>query len=133
MCIRDRHTEMKYAGPREAIHHAIMRQNYGCTHIIIGRDHAGVGNFYDPFAAHKIFDDYPELEIEPIFFPAFFYCRKCLTFTNPNVCPCDVEYREQISGTKMREMINNGEAPSEFILRPEVAKLIIEYDKPFVE
>ncbi|HJM45391.1 MAG TPA: sulfate adenylyltransferase, partial [Candidatus Nitrosopelagicus sp.] len=127
------HTEMKYAGPREAIHHAIMRQNYGCTHIIIGRDHAGVGKFYDPFAAHKIFDDFPELEIEPIFFPAFFYCRKCLTFTNPNVCPHDPEDREQISGTKMREMINNGESPSEFILRPEVAKVIIDYDKPFVE
>ena len=127
------HTEMKYAGPREAIHHAIMRQNYGCTHIIIGRDHAGVGKFYDPFAAHKIFDDYPELEIEPIFFPAFFYCNKCLTFTNPNVCPCAPEHREQISGTKMREMITNGESPSKFILRPEVAEVIINYDKPFVE
>ncbi len=127
------HTEMKYAGPKEAIHHAIMRQNYGCTHIIIGRDHAGVGKFYDPFAAHKIFADYPELEIEPIFFPAFFYCRKCLTFTNPNVCPHDADDREQISGTKLREMIQNGEAPSEFILRPEVAKVIINFDKPFVE
>jgi len=127
------HTEMKYAGPKEAIHHAIMRQNYGCTHIIIGRDHAGVGKFYDPFAAHKIFDNYPELEIEPIFFPAFFYCRKCLTFTNPNVCPHDAEDREQISGTKLREMIQNGEAPSEFILRPEVAKVIIDFDKPFVD
>jgi len=127
------HTEMKYAGPKEAIHHAIMRQNYGCTHIIIGRDHAGVGKFYDPFAAHKIFADYPELEIEPIFFPAFFYCRKCLTFTNPNVCPHDADDREQISGTKLREMIQNGEAPLEFILRPEVAKVIIDFDKPFVE
>ena len=127
------HTEMKYAGPKEAIHHAIMRQNYGCTHIIIGRDHAGVGKFYDPFAAHKIFADYPELEIEPIFFPAFFYCRKCLTFTNPNVCPHDADDREQISGTKLREMIQNGEAPSGFILRPEVAKVIIDFDKPFVE
>ena len=127
------HTEIKYAGPKEAIHHAIMRQNYGCTHIIIGRDHAGVGNFYDPFAAHRIFDDYPELEIEPIFFPAFFYCRKCLTFTNPKACPHDADSREQISGTKLREMIQNNQAPSEFILRPEVAKVIIEFDKPFVE
>ena len=127
------HTEMKYAGPKEAIHHAIMRQNYGCTHIIIGRDHAGVGNFYDPFAAHKIFDDYPELEIKPIFFPAFFYCRKCLTFTNPKVCPHDADAREQISGTKLREMIQNGQSPSEFILRPEVAKVIIDFEKPFVE
>ena len=127
------HTEMKYAGPKEAIHHAIMRQNYGCTHIIIGRDHAGVGNFYDPFAAHKIFEDYPELEIQPIFFPAFFYCKKCLTFTNPKVCPHDADSREQISGTKLREMIQNGQSPSEFILRPEVARVIIDFDKPFVE
>jgi len=67
------HTEMRFAGPKEAIHHAIMRQNYGCTHIIIGRDHAGVGKFYDPFAAQKIFDDYHDLEITPIFLPAFFY------------------------------------------------------------
>ena len=127
------HTEMKYAGPKEAIHHAIMRQNYGCTHIIIGRDHAGVGKFYDPFAAHKIFNDFPELEIQPIFFPAFFYCKKCLTFTNPKVCPHDADSREQISGTKLREMIQNGQSPSEFILRPEVAKVIIDFDKPFVE
>lgn len=127
------HTEMKYAGPKEAIHHAIMRQNYGCTHIIIGRDHAGVGNYYDPFAAHKIFDDYPDLEITPIFFPAFFYCKKCLTFTNQRACPHDVESREQISGTKLREMIQEGKAPSEFILRPEVSKIIIGYDKPFVD
>ena len=127
------HTEMKYAGPKEAIHHAIMRQNYGCTHIIIGRDHAGVGNFYDPFAAQKIFEEYPELDISPIFFPAFFYCRKCLTFTNPKVCPHDAESREQISGTKLRSMIQEGKAPSEFILRPEVAKVIIDFDQPFVD
>jgi len=127
------HTEMKYAGPKEAIHHAIMRQNYGCTHIIIGRDHAGVGNFYDPFAAQKIFEKYPELDISPIFFPAFFYCRKCLTFTNPKVCPHDAESREQISGTKLRSMIQEGKAPSEFILRPEVAKVIIDFDQPFVD
>ena len=127
------HTEMRYAGPKEAIHHAIMRQNYGCTHIIIGRDHAGVGKFYDPFAAHKIFDDYPELDITPIFFPAFFYCKKCLTFTNPKVCPHDADSREQISGTMLREMLQKGQSPSEFILRPEVAKVIIDFDKPFVE
>jgi len=127
------HTEMKYAGPKEAIHHAIMRQNYGCTHIIIGRDHAGVGNFYDPFAAQKIFDDYPELEISPVFFPAFFYCKKCLTYTNPKACPHSDEDKEQISGTKLREMILNGQAPSEFILRPEVAKVILDYPNPFVD
>ncbi len=127
------HTEMKYAGPKEAIHHAIMRQNYGCTHIIIGRDHAGVGSYYDPFAAHEIFGDYPELEIEPIFFPAFFYCKKCLTFTNPKVCPHDNDSREQISGTKLRQMIQEGQSPSEFILRPEVSKVILEHPHPFVD
>ncbi len=127
------HTEMKYAGPKEAIHHAIMRQNYGCTHIIIGRDHAGVGNFYDPFAAQKIFDAYPELEISPVFFPAFFYCKKCLTFTNPKACPHGPDDREQISGTKLREMIQNGQAPSQYILRPEVSKVIMDYSKPFVD
>jgi sulfate adenylyltransferase len=127
------HTEMRYAGPKEAIHHGIMRQNYGCTHIIIGRDHAGVGNYYDPFAAQKIFDDYPDLEITPIFFPAFFYCRKCLNFTNDRVCPHDKDSREQLSGTKLRTLIQEGKAPSEFILRPEVAKIILNWDKPFVD
>ena len=127
------HTEMKYAGPKEAIHHAIMRQNYGCTHIIIGRDHAGVGKFYDPFAAQKIFQNYPELEIAPIFFPAFFYCKKCLTYTTPKACPHDDDVKVQISGTKLREMIQNNQSPSEFILRPEVSKVILKHPKPFVD
>ena len=127
------HTEMKYAGPKEAIHHAIMRQNYGCSHIIIGRDHAGVGTFYDPFAAQKIFGDYPELEISPVFFPAFFYCKKCLTYTNPKTCPHDDDAKEQISGTKLRQMIDDGKSPSEFILRPEVSKVILDYPHPFVD
>lgn len=127
------HTEMRYAGPKEAIHHAIMRQNYGCTHIIIGRDHAGVGKYYSPFAAQEIFSDYADLEISPIFFPAFYYCRKCLTFTNDRACPHGQEFREQISGTKLRSMIDAGEAPSEFILRPEVSKVIMGHKKPFVD
>ena len=126
------HTEMKYAGPKEAIHHAIMRQNYGCTHIIIGRDHAGVGNFYDPFAAQHIFADYHDLEISPVFFPAFFYCKTCLTYTTHKACPHGDESKVQISGTKLREMIQNGQAPSKYILRPEVAKIILDHDQPFV-
>lgn len=127
------HTEMKYAGPKEAIHHAIMRQNYGCTHIIIGRDHAGVGTFYDPFAAQTIFSDYPELDIAPVFFPAFFYCKRCLTYTTPKACPHDNDSKVQISGTKLREMIQNKQPPSEFILRPEVARIILDHPKPFVD
>lgn len=126
------HTEMRYAGPKEAIHHAIMRQNYGCTHIIIGRDHAGVGSFYGPFAAQEIFADYPELEIEPVFFPAFFYCGVCLTYTTAKACPHDEGSREQISGTKLREMIQNGRPPSKYILRPEVAAMILRHPDPFV-
>ncbi len=102
-------------------------------HIIIGRDHAGVGNYYDPFAAQKIFDDYPDLEITPVFFPAFFYCKKCLNFANDRVCPHDVESREQLSGTKLRSIIQEGKSPSEFILRPEISKIILGYDKPFVD
>ena len=127
------HTEMKYAGPKEAIHHAIMRQNYGCTHIIIGRDHAGVGKFYDPFAAQKIFSEYPELGIAPVFFPAFFYCRSCLTYTTHKACPHGDDSKEQISGTALRELIRSGQAPSKFILRPDVAKVILDHPDPFVK
>ncbi len=126
------HTEMRYAGPKEAIHHAIMRQNYGCTHIIIGRDHAGVGSFYHPFAAQEIFSDYPDLEIRPVFFPAFFYCGVCLTYTNDKCCPHDRSRREQISGTQLREAIMSHHTPSKFILRPEVADIILRHPRPFV-
>ncbi|TLX66141.1 MAG: sulfate adenylyltransferase [Thaumarchaeota archaeon] len=127
------HTEMRYAGPKEAIHHAIMRKNFGCTHIIIGRDHAGVGTFYDPFASQKIFDEYPDLEIEPVFYPAFFYCKKCLSFASERNCPHGPEYQEQLSGTKLRTMILDKQTPSEYMIRPEVSKIIMSWNKPFVE
>jgi sulfate adenylyltransferase len=127
------HTEMRYAGPKEAIHHAIMRQNYGCTNIIIGRDHAGVGKYYSPFAAQEIFSDYPDLDIKPLFFPAFYYCKKCLAFTNERACPHSPDFHEQISGTKLRSIIDEGQSPSEYIMRPEVVKVIQSYKKPFVE
>jgi sulfate adenylyltransferase len=124
---------MRYAGPREAIHHAIMRKNFGCTHIIIGRDHAGVGTFYDPFAAQKIFNEYPDLQIEPIFYPAFFYCKKCLSFASEKNCPHGTEFQEQLSGTKLRTMILEGHIPSEYMIRPEVSKIIMNWNKPFVD
>lgn len=127
------HTEMRYAGPKEAIHHAIMRQNYGCTNIIIGRDHAGVGKYYSPFAAQEIFSDYPDLNIKPLFFPAFYYCKKCIAFTNERACPHSPDFHEQISGTKLRSIIDEGQSPSEYIMRPEVVKVIQSYKKPFVE
>ncbi|WP_458720080.1 sulfate adenylyltransferase [Candidatus Nitrosocosmicus sp. R] len=127
------HTEMKYAGPREAIHHAIMRQNFGCSHIIIGRDHAGVGNYYSPFAAHDIFKDYPDLEIEPIFFPAFYFCKKCQSYVNERTCPHDLNYREELSGTKMRKMFSSGDLPPSHLMRPEISKVILSYPRPFVD
>ncbi|MDE1867978.1 MAG: sulfate adenylyltransferase [Thaumarchaeota archaeon] len=127
------HTEMQYAGPKEAIHHAIMRKNFGCTHIIIGRDHAGVGNYYDPFASQRIFDDYTDIGIEPIFYPAFFYCKKCLSFASEKNCPHGTEFQEQLSGTKLRAMILEKQSPSEYMIRPEVSKILMNWDNPFVD
>ncbi len=124
--------QMRYAGPLEAIHHAIIRKNFGCTHILIGRDHAGVGNFYHPFAAHEIFKDFPDLEIQPIFFTTFFYCKKCKSIMNEKTCP-HKDDRIYFSGTKIREMFQQGKCPPEEIFRPEVAEFIMKYDNPFVE
>lgn len=126
------HTDMRYAGPKEAIHHAIMRKNFGCSHFIVGRDHAGVGNYYHPFAAHEIFKEYNDLEIEPVFFPAFYYCKRCLMYSNERNCPHGPEFREELSGTSMRKMVSLGEMPAKHLMRPEVAKIIVSYNAPFV-
>jgi sulfate adenylyltransferase len=126
------HTDMRYAGPKEAIHHAIMRKNFGCSHFIVGRDHAGVGNYYHPFAAHEIFKDYPDLEIEPLFFPAFYYCKRCLMYSNERNCPHGSEFREELSGTNMRMMVSQGDMPADHLMRPEVAKIIVSFKEPFV-
>ncbi len=126
------HTEMRYAGPKEAIHHSIMRKNFGCSHFIVGRDHAGVGSYYHPFAAHEIFNNYPDLGIEPVFFSAFYYCKKCLGYANEKNCPHGPEFREELSGTKMRKMVSSGEMPAPHMMRPEVANVIISFKEPFV-
>src|SRR5688572_27676363 len=126
------HTDMRYAGPKEAIHHAIMRKNFGCSHFIVGRDHAGVGNYYHPFAAHEIFKEYNDLEIEPVFFPAFYYCKRCRGYANERNCPHGPEFREELSGTKMRNMVSSGEIPAEHLMRPEIAKIIVSFNEPFV-
>lgn len=125
--------QMRYAGPREAIHHAIIRKNFGCTHIIIGRDHAGVGNFYPPFAAHSIFDEFPDLEIKPIFFRSFFWCNRCGGIVNGKTCPHSGKDIEKFSGTKIRKMLQSGKIPSSKLMRPEVARCILKHKHPFVD
>ncbi|HMG38867.1 MAG TPA: sulfate adenylyltransferase [Nitrososphaeraceae archaeon] len=126
------HTSMRYAGPREAIHHAIMRKNFGCTHFIVGRDHAGVGNYYPPFAAQEIFQKYPDLGITPVIFPSFYFCKKCMSFANEKTCPHGMESKEELSGTMMRKMVNSGKIPEKHLMRPEIAELILKSEKPFV-
>jgi len=126
-------TEMRYAGPREAIFHALARKNFGCDHIIIGRDHAGVGNFYDPYDAHKIFDNFPDLGIEPLFFRSFSWCNRCNSIVNDKICPHPPNLHNFFSGTKIREIILSGKEPTTDIMRPEVAKVILSFGNPFVE
>lgn len=127
-------TEMRYAGPKEAIFHAIVRKNFGCTHFIVGRDHAGVGNYYHPFAAQKIFNDFPDLGIAPLFFPSFYYCTRCTGITNEKVCPHDQICRIDFSGTRMRKILTGKEERSPIeLVRPEVSFVIGKAEKPFVE
>jgi len=125
-------TSMRYAGPREAVHHAIMRKNFGCTHFIVGRDHAGVGNYYGPYDAWKIFQEFPDLGITPLFIREAFYCKKCGGMVNEKICPHDEQFRIHISGTKIRKMLLKGEKPPEYMMRPEVAEAILSFENPFV-
>jgi len=126
-------TEMRYAGPREAIFHAIIRKNFGCTHFVVGRDHAGVGKFYPPYAAQEIFNEFPDLGITPLFFKAFFYCKKCGTVVNEKTCPHDPSFRTDFSGTDLRLKLSKGEAPPKELIRPEVAEVLLKWKNPFVE
>jgi sulfate adenylyltransferase len=126
------HTEMRYGGPREAIHHAIMRKNFGCTHFIVGRDHAGVGDFYGPFDAQYIFDDYPDMGITPVFFRSFFFCKKCNSIANDKICPHGGDDHVNFAGRKIRAMLANGEVPPTDMMREEVSQTILKFDKPFV-
>ncbi|MGM0509528.1 MAG: sulfate adenylyltransferase [Thermoplasmatota archaeon] len=125
--------EMRYAGPKEAIFHAIMRKNFGCSHFIVGRDHAGVGDYYGPYAAQDIFDKFPDLGITPVFFKSFTYCEKCGGAVDGFICPHDDKYRENFSGTKMRKLFKAGKTPPDHMMRPEVAEQVAKTDDKFVE
>jgi sulfate adenylyltransferase len=126
-------TEMRYAGPREAIFHAIIRKNFGCTHFIVGRDHAGVGKFYPPYAAQEIFSEFPDLGITPLFFKSFFYCKTCGAIVNEKICPHDASVRTDFSGTDLRRLLSKGEAPPNELIRPEVGEVLLKWKNPFVE
>ena len=121
--------EMRYAGPREALFHALIRQNFGCSHLIVGRDHAGVGDYYGPFDSHHIFDQLWDgaLLTEALKLDVTFYCRRCAAIATARTCPHDSKFHLSISGTRLREMLSSGvEVPPEFS-RPEVVEILREY------
>lgn len=120
-------TAMRYAGPREAVFHAIIRKNYGCTHFIVGRDHAGVGDYYEKYAAHRIFDKLPDLGIKLLLLREPYYCAKCDEIVSDKICPHDKIWHRYISGTMIRKLISEDKCIPEYLMRPEVVKVVMQY------
>jgi sulfate adenylyltransferase len=126
-------SRMWYAGPREAVFDSIVRKNYGCTHFIIGRDHAGVGNYYGDFEAQELFDAMGNIGIEPLYYHYAFYCRKCDGIVSEKICPHGSDQHLEPSGTKLRGMLSDGESPPSELMRPEVTETVLNLGEVFVE
>ena len=126
-------SRMWYAGPREAVFDSIVRKNYGCTHFIVGRDHAGVGNYYGDFEAQELFDAMGNIGIEPLYYHYAFYCRKCDGIVSEKICPHGSDQHLEPSGTKLRGMLSDNESPPSELMRPEVTETVLTLDEIFVE
>lgn len=129
VCLKVYPMEMRYAGPKEALLHAVIRQNFGCSHMIVGRDHAGVGDYYGPFDAQKIFDELndDDLQLKPLKMDWSFWCRKCEAIISRRICPHSGDDHLIISGTDLRAMLAKGQRPPKEFGRPEVIDILIDY------
>jgi sulfate adenylyltransferase len=126
-------SRMWYAGPREAVFDSIVRKNYGCTHFIIGRDHAGVGDYYGDFEAQELFSALGDIGIAPLYYHYAFYCTRCDGIVSEKICPHDSTHHMEPSGTKLRELLSDGKTPPAELMRPEVAGTVLTLDDVFVE